>query len=84
MDIDAISATLTGAAARLDLHGEVLRSRVTFIARQRDAMRWQSPAARACRARIEVLLHLLLTTSARLTLAADDLRACAARLASAP
>jgi hypothetical protein len=84
MDTDAVSSALAGAAARLDLHGDALRSRVAVLARQRDAMRWQSPGGRACRARIEVLLRALLAASAQLTLVADDLTTCAARVANAP
>jgi hypothetical protein len=79
-DTAALAAALTAAAARLDLAGEILAGRVALIARQRDTMRWASPGARACRARVETLLRLLSATSGRLSLGADDLRRCAGRL----
>lgn len=79
-DLAATAAALTTAAARLELAGETLHGRVALIARQRDAMRWESLGARACRARLETLIRLLSTTSGRLAVAADDLRRCADRL----
>ncbi len=79
-DVAALADALCAAAARLELDGEILHGRVGLIARQRDAMRWESVGARECRARVETLLQALSTTATRLGLAADELRRCAGRL----
>lgn len=80
MDTDAVSAALAGAAARLEVHADALHSRAAVLARQQDAVRWQSPAARVCRTRTEAALQVLLAASGRLSLLAQGLQACAARL----
>ena len=75
------TTTLISAATTLDAHGEALVSRAHALARQSDAMRWDSPAARRCRTVLDALCAHLLATGNSSAALADSIRSCAARVA---
>lgn len=74
------ATALTSAAAVLESHGEVLVARAHQVARQRDAMRWDSPAARRCRCVLDALCGHLLAAGSAANALADRMRTCAVRV----
>jgi hypothetical protein len=82
---DAVMDTtgLSCAADRIDSHAEVLRGRARLLALHRDSVRWQSPAARICRSRIDAVTADLLAGAARAAEVAERLRLHAARIRAA-
>lgn len=77
------TTALTSAAAALDTHSEVLIARAHLVARQRAAMRWNSPAAARCRGVLDALCRQLLSSAEAMTALADRIRGCAARIGRA-
>lgn len=69
---------LLRAADRLDQHATVVRARTLVIGRQRDTMRWHSPAQRRCATRLDGLCARLMRASGELGALAERLRAHAA------
>ena len=78
------TTALRTAAVAFETHGEVLRARAHLLARQRDAMRWRSPAASRCRVALDALCSQLLASSIALQTIAEDLSSCATRVAQVP
>jgi hypothetical protein len=75
------TTALRTAASAFETHSEVLRSRAHLLARQRDAMRWRSPAAGRCRVALDGLSRQLLASGTAVLTIADDLSSCATRVA---
>ena len=71
------------AADRIDSHAAVLRTRAGLLAAHRDAVRWQSPAARICRAHIDAVTADLVSCAVQAGAVAERLRLHAARIRAA-
>jgi RecB family exonuclease len=75
---------LYAAAGRLDGHEEILRARARLLALHGERVRWQSPAARAFRTRLDAVVTELAGAAAATAALSERLRIHAARVSDAP